>query len=87
MSIKPTPADAFDAMHFPLDMDKVAAAAAGPDARTYELEFVCHGEPFNWTGKAISKALAEPTAVAELSAKFSGFNRYKARLVRCVEAS
>lgn len=82
----PTDPDALDGVHFPVDMDAVAAAAvAGAPTFPYELEFNCQGEPFNWSGKAPSKGMAELMAVAELSSKFPGFKRYKARLVRCVE--
>lgn len=83
--LNPTDPAAFDGVHFPVDMDAVVAAATGPASRSYELEFDCQGDPFNWTGNAPSKGMAELMAVAELSSKFPGFKRYKARLVRCVE--
>ena len=68
-----------------LDMDAVYNTAR--TSRTYLLEFNEAGTVFKWAGKATSRAAAELKARAELSDLSHNFNRYKARLVSCLEAS
>lgn len=68
-----------------LDMDAVYDTARL--SRTYLLEFNEAGAVFKWSGKATSRAAAEFKARAELADQLADFNRYKARLVSCLEAS
>lgn len=58
-----------------------------PDSPVWQLEFECHGQPFKWTGIAHSVGLATAKAVADLSDARPEFNRYKARVVSCVQVA
>jgi len=71
-----------------LDMEKVTAAALAPKGGpVWKLEIECHGKPFKWTGTAATVGVATLKAMADLSDDQPDFNRYKARVVACVEVA
>ena len=71
-----------------LNMEEVAAMALAPKgAPVWRLDIECHGCPFKWTGSASSEGAATLKAMADLSDSHPDFNRYKARVVACVQVA
>lgn len=71
-----------------LNMEEVAAMALAPKgAPVWRLDVECHGCPFKWTGIASSEGTATLKAMADLADSHPDFNRYKARVVACVQVA
>ena len=69
----------------PLDMVEVSRLALM--GKAYRLEIECHGAPYRWTGAATSESGATSKAMADLSDSHPDFNRYKARVVACIQVA
>lgn len=77
-----------DFPRIPLDMNAIARAAMAPKLRRWRVEFDCNGQPWEWTGTAVTAGAADFLARAELSERYSGyFDSVDARTVVCVEVS
>lgn len=85
MSIQPANPDEFPGVS--LDMQAIAREAlmSGASFTGFKLTFENHGQEYYWEGSAQSRKLAELHALAALSSQYPTFNRYKARLIACIE--
>ncbi len=70
-----------------LDMLAVTRQALGGKVPTWQLEYLCDGQPFYWRGLALHQGQADTLARLEIADANGFFVSDKARLVACCEVS
>lgn len=80
--------EAIAAMRLDLNMPAIVQQALTPKAApVWRLDIDCHAAPYKWTGMATSEGAATLRAMSDLSDSHAEFNRYKARVVACVQVA
>lgn len=81
-------ADLSEMVELNLNMPDIVTQAMAPKTGlVWKLDIDCHAAPYKWTGIATSEGAATLKAMADLSDSHPDFNRYKARVVACVQVA